>query len=174
MTGPGIDYSGGGTVNRDPETGIHYGVISQNEVLQAWADSSEADYGKPEEAECPKCNQVFPIISGYAWGEEIECPECEHKFELELPDCSESIGFYLDDGEYQATCSDDGDIFVISSPYYTLCRFCSPCAPGAGYLMSPVKDGIKAYCFGHDWFDKGKAPYPIYRVDTGEEVKSNV
>lgn len=47
----GIDY-GMGRTNIDRETGIRFGVISQNEVLQAWADSSEADYGSPC---CPKC-----------------------------------------------------------------------------------------------------------------------
>lgn len=35
----GIDH-GLGTTNADHSTGIHYGVISQNEVLQAWADNS--------------------------------------------------------------------------------------------------------------------------------------
>jgi hypothetical protein len=26
----------------------------------------------------------------------------------------------------------------------------------------------KAYCLGHDWFDDGRAPYPVYSVETGE------
>lgn len=47
----GIDY-GMGATNIDNATGIRYGVIHQNEVCQAWCDSSEADYGKPH---CPKC-----------------------------------------------------------------------------------------------------------------------
>jgi hypothetical protein len=36
----GIDY-GNGMTNKDRDTGIRYGVISQNDVLQAWADSSD-------------------------------------------------------------------------------------------------------------------------------------
>lgn len=47
----GIDY-GLGTTNIDLETGIRYGVISQNEVLQAWADDAEADYGDPTCGHC--------------------------------------------------------------------------------------------------------------------------
>jgi len=53
MCSKGIDYSGvGATCNRDLETGIRYGIIPQNDILQAWADSSEPDYG---ELHCPKC-----------------------------------------------------------------------------------------------------------------------
>lgn len=167
----GIDYAGpGSTVNRNAETGIRYGVISQNEVLQAWADSFEPDYGRPDEAiACPECGDMI-TVAGHDWGDEAICPKCGETITIEFPDCAEPLGFTLDDGEYQAQCGDDGDIFIISSPYFTLCRFCSPCAPGAGYLMSPDPDGIKTYCFGHDFFDDGKAPYPVYRVDTGEEI----
>ena len=83
--------------------------------------------------------------------------------------------FYYDDGETQAEQSaDDVDIFVCKSPYFTYAQFCSPCAPGAGYLLNPLTEpdpGNKAYCFGHDWFESGKAPYPVYSVETGELVR---
>lgn len=135
----GLDYSLG-TANLDKENGIHYGVISIHEVLQSWADSSEANYPDMEE------------------DEEDDC-------------MIEPVSFYLDDGEYIAEQQqDDTDIFIIKSPYYTLCQYCSPCAPGAGYIMNTVEDGIKTYCFGHDWFDSGKAPYPIYDVKSNELV----
>ena len=134
----GIDY-GMGTSNIDHNTGIRYGVISQNEVLQAWADSSEPDYGMPEENE--------------------------------LPEDAEPMGFYLDNGKYEAYCGDDGDIFITKSPFYTFSKFCSPCAPGAGYLMNPIDGGAKTYCFGHKWFEDMQAPYPVYSILTGEEIK---
>ena len=136
--GAGIDY-GRGQTNIDHKTGIRYGVISQNEVLQAWCDSSEPYYGEVEEGE-------------------------------ELSDFAEPLGFSLDDGEYKASAGESGDIFITLSPYYTLCKFCSPCAPGAGYLMNPDNDGIKAYCFGHDWFEGGKAPYIVYKVEDNSIV----
>jgi ribosomal protein L37AE/L43A len=167
----GIDYSTG-IENRDTETGIHYGVINSREVCQSWADSSEADYGDPH---CPKCG------NGASDSHEPECDsdgyECSGCGDYQCDNCrylfdgDEAFGdmpqrFTLDDGEYVATQSgDDRDIFVIRSPYYTHAQFCSPCAPGAGYLMNPCIDGPKTYCFGPDWFDSDNpCPYPVYSV----------
>ena len=130
----GIDY-GRGLVNIDHETGIRYGVISQHEVLQAWADESEPEYP------CDTCDAEA--------GSE-ECQYCE------------SIGCVLEDIEYTAFSDSMGDIFIIKSPYYTLCDYCSPCAPGAGDLSTT--GNVKTYCFGDDWFDDGVAPYPIFTV----------
>jgi hypothetical protein len=154
-------------VNIDPKTGIHYGVIPQNRVLQAWCDSSEPNYGKPEEAECPECHQVFILTEGTEWGDEIQCPNtevCGIEFTIEIPDCVDPLSFYVDNGEYLAECGEDGDIFILKSPFYTRCRLCSPCAPNAGYLLNPDPLGVKTYCFGSDWFDPEEAPYPLYRV----------
>ena len=135
----GIDY-GFGRTNIDHKTGIRFGVLSQNECLQAWADSSEPKY---YDCECGD--------------EDCDCMDgCD-------PAC-----FLLEDAEYFAICGEDGDIFIERSPYYTLCEYCSPCAPGAGYLMSP--GDVRAYCFGHDFFEGETAPYKVYSVETGEEV----
>lgn len=160
----GIDY-GMGKSNIDPKTGIRFGVISQNEVLQSWADSSEPNMGNPH---CPHC------------GEELEesddnetCPHCGKEIESEDLYGDEAVSFYLKDNEYTAETDSIGDIFIFKSIYYTLCQYCSPCAPGAGYIMHPVENGVKAYCFGHDWFDDGKAPYPVYSVETDELVNPN-
>ncbi len=72
-----------------------------------------------------------------------------------------------DDGT-KATCGGDfTDIFVLGSPYFTRAAFCSPCAPGACYLTDPCDDGERAYCLGHEWFEDGEAPYPVYDVKTG-------
>ena len=216
MTDKGIDY-GMGTTNIDRATGIRFGVIHSGEVCQAWADSSEADYGA---ASCPKCgNEAKQGDSdhadddyclackhnhGKAWGGQGEphkdarchdchctepdwandhdrddmgyetlhhacgdyaCDDCRILFDGEDAYGEEPLAWTLDDGEYQATQSgSDCDVFILRSPYYTRARFCSPCAPGACYLMNPTDDGEKAYCFGHDWFEDGKAPYPVYRV----------
>jgi hypothetical protein len=172
--GRGIDY-GMGTTNIDKDKGIRYGVIPQNEVLQAWADSSEADYGSPT---CGKCGneavdidaEGVPDIGSYQgddWdldGRDHACLHCKRTFDSDDAYGDEPECWYVDDGEYQATCGNDGDIFITKSPYYTRAAFCSPCAPGACYLLNPREDGEKAYCFSHDWFEDGKAPYPVYRV----------
>ena len=178
----GIDYSGpSGTCNRDIDLGIRYGVISQLIVLQAWSDSSEPDYGAPH---CHYCgNECFD--SGHCDTPDFDDPE---NADIEVSGCGEyycdtcrkafdgeyaygdPIGYVLDDGEYKASCGDDGDIFVIRSPFYTHAQFCSPCAPGAGHLGNPCPDGPKTFCFGHDWFEGDIAPYPVYSVKTGELV----
>jgi ribosomal protein L37AE/L43A len=167
----GIDY-GMGDTNINKATGIRYGVIHQHEVLQAWCDYSESDYGPPT---CAKCgNEVSDEDEPDQDenGHDFHCKNCEHSFNSQDAYGDEPLGHYLDDGEYKASQSacDTGDIFVLSSPYYTLCSFCSPCAPGAGYFMDFCDDGVKTYCFGHDWFEDGKAPYPVYSVATNEEV----
>jgi hypothetical protein len=159
IVGAGIDY-GLGMSNVDRETGIRYGVINQNECLQAWADSSEADY---PEMECSSCGLAGITV------DMAECPECGADFCNEF-DYIKAAGYVLDDGEYKAEAGDDGDIFITKSPFFTLYAFCSPCARGAGYIMDSRENGVKAYCFGHDWFDDGKAPYLVYRVDGGEQV----
>ena len=127
----GIDY-GMEKTNRDEN--FHFGVISQKEVLQSWADYIKTLFAT-------------------------------------LGDMAEPLSFTYEGDGYQASCGEDGDIFITKSPYFTYCMYCSPCAPGAGYLMSPNPAGIMTYCFGHDWFDSGKAPYPVYDVTNGTEVK---
>ncbi len=180
------DY-GLGQTNIDKKNGIRYGVISQHEVLQAWADSSEAYYGDPH---CPGCGNdaiesgddeegILTDREGYkvsrgACGD-FACDRCKIRFDADEAYGDEPISHFIDDEEYSAECGDSGDIFITKSPYYTFAPFCSPCAPGAGYLADAGKhddsSGMKTYCFGRDWFDDEKCPYKYFDVKTGEEVK---
>ena len=112
--------------NTDMETGIHYGVIPFHEVLQAWADNSTAEY--PKDIECSECGQVVNA-------EEEICPKCGNQL-INCFDNLEPLAFtYQKDGYTCIQENDDPDIFIIKSPHYTYCKFCSPCAPGAGYLL---------------------------------------
>ena len=158
----GIDY-GGGITNINLTTGIRYGVIPMHEVTQAWCDGSTPDYGTPC---CPDCGTELAEDAS-------ECPGCGA--ECDVSECygDEPLSHTYDKEGYKAVGGSDGDIFVIESPYYTRAAFCSPCAPGACYLTDPDPDGERAYCFGHDWFDDGVAPYPVYEVTTGKEVAPN-
>ena len=61
---------------------------------------------------------------------------------------------------------------ILKSDYYTHAQFCSPCVPGAGNLDSPCDSGEKAYCLGHDWFEDGIAPYPVYRVSDNARIEA--
>lgn len=175
-TNKGIDYGNGRT--NISQSGIRFGVINQNEVLQAWADSSEPDYGSPH---CPKCgNEVKAAKGEYARYEHAKhecadyvCHSCKYVFGSESAYGDSPNGYTYDRDGYKAQCGEDGDIFILASPYFTYAQFCSPCAPGACYLMNALDEPIennKAFCFGHDWFDDGKAPYPVYSVETGELI----
>lgn len=182
----GIDY-GMGTTNIDRATGIRYGVISSHSVMQAWADSSEADYGEPT---CPKCGNVAveydavdesmlaagtpPLDSWENYSQhgcaDYACEQCELVFDAMYAIGDEPVGWHCTDPDYEAVDCLDSDIMILKSPFYTKAVFCSPCVPGACSIESPDDDGAKAYCFGHDWFEDGKAPYPVYSVATDELV----
>ena len=178
MTYPGIDY-GHGMTNCDHANGIRYGVISQHSVGQAWYDSAEADYGK---AQCPSCQAdaieydgdkhneyAAPANRPYACADYV-CESCEIIIDSGDAFGDEPRAWNYDADGYQLTGCLDNDIMILKAPYYTFAQFCSPCVPGAGNIDNPMPDGVKTYCLGHDWFEEGKAPYPVYSVETGKEV----
>lgn len=101
------------------------------------------------------------------------CPYCYADYPDDLFDyyTDPTSYYYEQDGYACEQQADDTDVFILRSPFYTRCKFCSPCAPGAGYILDSAEDGIFAYCFGHDWFESGQAPYTVYSVETGEVVK---
>lgn len=170
----GIDYSCGKS-NFNPETGIHFGVIPMHEVTQAWADSSEAHYTPT----CGKCGNELPDVETLQGQEDVPeitgddhyCPTCKEIVAHDDAYGEEPDEISLDDDGYKAIQDSHGDIMILMSPYFTRAQFCSPCAPGAGYIMNPVEEGVKTYCFGHDWFESGRAPYPVYSVETGALVE---
>ena len=138
------DY-GMGKTNIDTENGTRYGVIPSNKVRE-WTNVAEPGYPELDRED-------------YSSDEEYE----------HFLDSLDPEGWYLDDGEYKAVQHGDSPyIMVTKSPYYTLCRYCSPCFPGAGDLNS--EGDVKTYCFGHDWFDGDKAPYPVYSVATNQMI----
>lgn len=160
----GIDYSLGQS-NIDKSNGIRYGVISCN------TPNPEA------------LDDVYTNGRDLAWEEAIADLAKEHGEDSEaLEQATERLGdnwetqlgnlLYEQDG-YKLTGCLDNDLFVLKSRFYTFAQFCSPCVPGAGNLDNPCPDGPRSYCLGHDWFDGGKAPYPVYSVETGEEVQPN-
>jgi hypothetical protein len=172
----GIDY-GMGRTNIDHRTGIRYGVIPIADVSQAWIDDSEADYGEPT---CPKCGNPVEDVEN-SDREDIDdlphyrrsgcddyvCESCGHTLDSADVYGDEPLGYYIDDREYKAFSDDHGDIMIVKSPFYALCDYCSPCAPGAGHLHD--KGDVKTYCFGADWFDDDSpCPYAFYCVETGK------
>lgn len=182
----GIDY-GLGQSNRNKQTGIRFGVIPANDVGQAWFDGAEASYGEPH---CPHCgNEAIDYHKAKetlnddidSWPSEphecddFACLSCKRLFGSESAFPESPLAFSINEGGYKAAQGgDEPDIFILLSPFYTFAQFCSPCAPGACYLRNPLSgqpDNNKCYCFGHDWFEDGKAPYPVYSVETGQPVE---
>lgn len=166
-----------GAVNIDKTNGIRYGVIRSHAIAQAWSDNAKADYGPPW---CPTCNDELT-------DKEMEtevCGGCGHDFNPFHAYGNVAIGYqYEGDGYEMADCL-DSDVMVIKSPFYTFASLCSPCVPNAGNLddaadfvetnhdMVSTPDEAcfpKAYCAGHDWFDSGRAPYPVYGVVSNRE-----
>ena len=182
---PGIDYGRFAGTNRDRETGIHFGAISQNSVMPEALDD------------------IMTHGEDLAWSKALAEAIEEAKTSAENPDdfsedeiadglsmnWESNIGNYLyqEDG-YKITGCLDNDLFVMASKFYTFAQFCSPCVPGAGNLDNPfvphpnqqsaaeiitmaIAAGFpKTYCLGHDWFEGGKAPYPVLSVETNEIV----
>ena len=172
-----IDY-GCGLTNIDKSNGIRYGVIGQNDVdLDVMEFSVEYDYARG----CPKCGNDVVEYDEEKHGEfkvaprsccDFACEGCEMVWDSSEVYGDEAIGFHSTDKDYVLEKCLDFDMFVIRSPFYTRAEFCSPCVPGACSITSPNPDGAKCYCLGHDFFDGGVAPYPIYRVDNDELVES--
>lgn len=182
----GIDYSNGRS-NIDHETGIHYGVIPAHAVGERWYEQSDAQYS----IACPNCGYEFKDQTNNP----TRCPSCRYRPRDNSEFVSdEPYSFYYDAEGYQAEQSagsyaSSDDIFILKSPYYTYCAFCSPCAPGAGYLLdfflvplgTPMHEYAtraeaagypKVFCFGHDWFENDVAPYPVYSVKTHELIEA--
>lgn len=168
----GIDY-GRGLVNIDRETGIRYGVISQHNVAHWILDEAENIYPDKAEVTCPECEHAFETEST-SGSDQQECPECEHMFYEHWLDEMDPIGLAFSDLERDGYSVEYSEtlccLFVVKSPFFTRGVFCSPCAPGAVDLDNPDDDGERGYCFGHDCFEDGKAPYRVWSVETGEEV----
>ena len=183
----GIDY-GMGLANVDHETGIRYGVISQNSINPEALADMEPVYPEIEHDCCEIKETVYNtwmiLKNGFQTGATKDASGAgndtypTHAEALaDIPYCScgdlnEPYGYeYTQDGYALSSGTDGFGIFVTKSPYFTLAKFCSPCAPGAGSLDSPSDGGVKTYCLGADWFDsENPCPYPIYSVATGELI----
>ena len=178
----GIDY-GMGTTNVGAND-IRFGVIPINSLHDCFWEELESQYGDPT---CPKCDNVAtapedapdddheegfePYRNRGCCGDHY-CLDCKIYFDSEDAFGDEPLGYTLDDNGIVGESSDGIDLFVTSSPYYTHAEYCSPCAPGACYLLNPVdKQGPRAFCLPHEYFESGKAPYPVFRVSDGSLVK---
>ena len=174
----GIDY-GLGKSNINAETGIRYGVISQNsaelnpdaieDIYQHGRDLSFEQY--QQDIKDKLRSALSDYFSDVKWGDKKES-----KLDIAVNDCWEVIeenanDQYEGDGSNMLYESDgykiqttETEFIILESPYFTRAQYCSPCFPGAGNLNTYCVDGPKTYCLGHDWFEGEKAPYPVFSV----------
>lgn len=172
--------------NFDEKTGIRFGVISPHSIshncdydLYEGPNSTDPYYesGKKELEE--KIDSFFKDIGNLSdeIKESLKDQIITEWFEgYENPDGAMDYS----DNEYDLHVSGDNfGIFVMKSPYYTYCRGCSPCAPGAGDLdasFNPDDHELteafnRALCLGSEWFDQDNPiPYRVFRVDNDQEV----
>lgn len=135
----GIDY-GRGKTNIDLKTGIRFGVIPQNAVLQVWADSSAPYYGDDDDD-----------IDDFAEPSSYIIDDGEYTAE-----CGDSGDIFITKSPYYT--------------YAQFCSPCAPGACHLENPLDEPCENNKAYCFAHDWFDDEKAPYPVYEVKTGKII----
>jgi hypothetical protein len=160
----GIDY-GLGRSNIDNETGIRFGVISQNSInpdamSEVWDNSRDLSYEQAVEnakREIAACEDKAAFVE---WFNENCAGEIDVTDLVDLPDniytneywtfaednfndaysmsdCGERDWLYESEGYKLANCL-QSDVMVLASPYFTYAQFCSPCVPGACNLDSPL------------------------------------
>ena len=172
--------------NFDEKTGISYGVISPHAINQ---DALNDLYNEGTDPHYENARQeILTAVSDFAGNSGLVISD-EMQMQIsdllidDMSDHYESCG----DGQCDYTDKDytlhiSGDnfgIFVIKSPYYTYCRKCSPCAPGAGDLNNPLEidefndmdNYDRAYCLGPDYFnEESQIPYRVFNVSDDKEV----
>ena len=170
----GIDYSAGTGTNKDPETGIRYGVISHrsidpdalNEIyISEHSKDMAFESWKKEVGEAVQSalRDLMGTRGAQFFSEQVLDGDIGDYYQ------GDEVDPLYDDGIHRITKCLNADLMVLKSPYYTYAQFCSPCVPGACNLDVPLspdflRHGNKCYCLGHDWFENGIAPYQVFDV----------
>lgn len=190
---PGTCYSQDSNV--DKTAGIRYGVISQRSVSP---DSLDQIFQHGRDTRYAVLRAEFFAAERQKWAdagrdlEDFDEDEAGDMFDEKFESNGLRDYVYERDGYRIQGCL-DFDLMVTRSPFFTYAQYCSPCVPGAGHLdnhYSAENSGTanvpgfgetyamlaeecgfpRVYCFGHDWFESGVAPYPVFSVETGKIV----
>lgn len=133
-----------------------------------------------EEGRCPECAGQMEEVEFKQhhdrWCNDYVCHACKLLFSSEDAFPEEPVGYHIDCAEVKAIDCLDTDWMVTDSKFITRAQYCSPCVPQAGNLDAPCLTGPITLCFGHQWFEKGKAPYPVvsrdaYNLSQGEIIR---
>lgn len=177
--------------NFDEKTGIRYGVISPHSV-SSWSLDEVYQNGTDPHWENAKAELIDDIKNlcenhGIAF-DRIDTDQFVDEMSDHFESCGDGQMDYSDKDYDLHVSGDNFGIFVMRSPYYTYCRDCSPCAPGAGDLDHPIgafpvngdlnstvdKESYEAFliagdprcyrsgktlCLGPEWFDTDNDQY---------------
>jgi hypothetical protein len=130
--------------NTNPQTGIRYGMISQNSLAD-WV-----------------MDEIFHNGTNLSYESAWEDYKAEHELTEDSEDIDEhqqefSDGYYEDDDTYSATI--DGvsvqtssfGLWVFHSPRIVKARLCSPCVPNCGDLNNIDANGYECYGLPEEW-----------------------
>lgn len=131
-----------------------------------------------DEMRCPDadCNGTVYRVEferdKYASDNDYLCLPCHYIIDSSEAYSGEPLGWSSEDDGYILHIDSDAiDLWVLKSPFYTYAQYCSPCAPGALWILNPVsEEGPKGYCLDKSWFEGENCPYPYYSVETRERV----
>lgn len=173
--------------NIDPETGIHYGIIPKNDLLNCaeefFNEATDITYEELAEEIRAEINGTLDELFESLERQTIVSEELKQRIKDDAmeqiinefnDDYNDEVArlIYETDEYIIQGDNDDSDLFVIKSPYYTYAPRCSPCAPNAGYLRDAnVNAEFKTYCLGPEWFEDEKAQYPIWKVENDEKLQ---
>lgn len=169
----GLNYAGHSGANQDKATGIHYGVIPSNSLSpfaldDIYSNGTDLNYESwKEEVKTSVQSSVESALDSFMLSSQARrLAEAATEAVMDsdwLGEGYESNGessYLYEDGDLKIQLCSDGDIFVIKSPFVCNAQYCSPCAPGAGYLPNPCDSGPVCYCLPEDWFDsENPCPY---------------
>lgn len=158
----GIDYSMfNPTINRDPETGVRYGITNQNNLdLEALEFVLDCQY----DPSCPKCGEDLDP----EFEEGAPCPKCGCECKDIYPEQPSRIVFSNEGVE--GFVDSNSDVWITKSPYVVRGKHCGPCAPGAVSVdtdsMSSDDSEPVGYCLPPDWYlNAGDAAAWVYKRD---------
>ena len=186
--------------NVDNETSIHYSTIYGNnissEILQEITFYNGEDLTYQEALEELKESFIDHIKefleSNYLNDHYINFDEMFDGIQESFNDTYESdntVYLYDHDGYTIEYHSYDNSLIILKSPYYTYCRYASPCFPNGAYLPDAIdrndnynfnnlleSDQIcKCYALDESFYDDEYAPMPqvtIYKVSDNTSINN--
>ncbi|MBW2636001.1 MAG: hypothetical protein JRC86_00495 [Deltaproteobacteria bacterium] len=136
--------------NKDPETGVPYGVVSLNS-LEDWVFEEFLNNGVNlnEEAVALEWQEENPgqDFPDDFW-DDIEIDEPSYALSINEDGIKLELGLSCLGGAY--------NVWVYSSPFRASAAPCSPCCPNAGDLDTRVEPGYGVVCYDlpADWYYK--------------------